>query len=132
MLTRKTVQLLNELKVVNLQITLDGCEDIHNQRRPLADGSGTFSTIISNLETCKDLLNDVALRINTDKTNLDAGKKITQLLTEKGLLNKVKPYLAKVFTDDNELDVCGFAIEKFNYLTEFADNDSLYFRLYAF
>ena len=129
LLARETVQVLNTMKVSSLQITLDGCENIHNKRRPLADGSATFEAIIKNLESCIDILPPVGLRINIDKNNLDSGREVWNLLKEKGLLEKVKPYLGKVVSGEDDgnkthcLDTCGFSQEDFNFYNEFySDN----------
>lgn len=124
LLTKEIAQRMNALKIANMQITLDGDKQMHDQRRPLTDGSGTFDTIINNLETYKDLLPMVSLRINTDKTNIDAGKKIAKIIADKGLADKVKPYLGRIIEDDNSLDVCGFSQEEFKYINELTDDDT--------
>jgi len=135
LLTRETVQLLNELKISSLQITLDGCENVHDMRRPLSDGSPTFETIIHNLETCIDILPHVSLRVNIDKHNVASGREVWNILKDKGLLDKVKPYLGKVvsITDEksksNCLDTCAFSQEDFNFYSEFY-SDNMYMGRY--
>jgi len=124
LLTRETVQLLNELKIMSLQVTLDGCEEVHNKRRPHVDGSGTFSTIINNLTESKDILPRVSLRINVDKENVDAINQVREILEERGLLEKVKPYLGQVTVEEDSpeksscFDTCGFSKETFNYFRQ--------------
>lgn len=130
LLTKDNLQLLNDLKVTSLQITLDGNEEIHNKRRPLADGSGTFKTIIGNLISNKDILPHVALRINIDKNNADSGREITKILENNQLLDKVKPYLGRVISDDDMYETkkcfnsCDFSKEEFKYFNEFANEDT--------
>ena len=135
LLTKENALLLSELKVVTMQITLDGSEEIHNQRRPLADGSGTFSRIIDNLVENKDVIPPVSLRINVDKNNMDSGKEVVRILEEKDLLSNVKPYIASVLPDNDAydksscFDVCGFSAEELMFFKEFY-NDELYMNRY--
>lgn len=130
LLTKENLQLLNDLKVTSLQITLDGNEETHDKRRPFVDGSGTFKTIIENLIANKDLLPHVALRINIDKSNVNSGKEIRKILAENKLLDKVKPYLGRVISDDdmyeakNCFNSCDFSKEEFKYFNEFADEST--------
>jgi len=128
-LNRNTAQLLTELKIASLQITLDGGEETHNKRRPLANGMGTFDTILSNLVDCEDVMPRVSLRINIDKNNVHSGKEVTGLLREKGLLDKVTPYLGKIMIEGDSVekascfDSCGFSKEEFAYYDKFTAND---------
>ena len=97
LLTRETVSLLNKFKVQFYQITLDGNPSVHDSRRYLADGSPTFNTILQNIITCYDILPKVSLRVNIDRTNLDAGAEIAQILKDKGIGDKLTPYLGVLF-----------------------------------
>ncbi len=106
MLNRKNVELLSDLKVSFYQITVDGNRNTHNERRPLINGEGTFDKIINNMVECYDILPHVSLRINVDKSNISAGDEIVKLLTKKNLIEKVKPYLGKVTSDDDKSDIC--------------------------
>ena len=61
---------LSEWKIKNIQVTLDGDEYIHNSRRVLANGGGTYRTIMDNLKylyTKEDV--HLSVRVNVDKTN---------------------------------------------------------------
>ena len=135
LLTKEIAQQLTELKIDLLQITLDGCDDAHNQRRPLADGSGTFFVIIENLINCKDVMPPVSLRINIDKYNTTSGADVTRLLDENGLLGKVSPYISKVFHGNDShnkascFDACSFSSEEVKYFNEFA-SDETYMKYY--
>ena len=104
LLTRETVSLLNKFKVQFYQITLDGNPSVHDSRRYLADGSPTFNTILQNIITCYDILPKVSLRVNIDRTNLDAGAEIAQILKDKGIGDKVTPYLGKVTNENGSSD----------------------------
>lgn len=70
LLTPDIIAQLTDLQINIIQITIDGREPTHNQRRPLKDGSGTFQRILENTDT---LLHNwdgkVSLRINIDHRN---------------------------------------------------------------
>ena len=68
-LLRKTLAILKKCDVTKLQITIDGIEEIHDKRRPLQNGKGTYKRIMDNLTNLKDELIPVSLRINTDREN---------------------------------------------------------------
>lgn len=68
-LEENNINKLIRMKVNDIQITLDGTEDIHNRRRPLINGSGTFSKIVSNIKKINGRI-PVFIRINTDLDNM--------------------------------------------------------------
>ena len=57
------------MKVTYAQITIDGLEEIHNARRKLKNGSGSFWPIVKNIEAVKDIL-QVVIRVNVDRENM--------------------------------------------------------------
>lgn len=60
-------ELLNN-RVINYQITVDGIKEIHDSKRPLINGEGTFDTIFSNLANIKKYIKDkkfhITIRLN--------------------------------------------------------------------
>lgn len=65
------IDLLSTCKVNMIQVTVDGPEAIHNQRRGLKfSGRGTFNTIVENLHALKNSAISVVVRINIDMENL--------------------------------------------------------------
>lgn len=80
---------LLKLHFVLFQITVDGDRSTHNKQRSLADGSGTYDTIIKNLLLIKEAVSTktikIILRINVSN-NMNS--------------NEIKS-LAKMFEDDN-------------------------------
>jgi uncharacterized protein len=94
-LTRKTAERLKEYQIKRVQVTLDGPPKIHNVRRPLKGGQKTFDRILANIEAVADVLN-VAIRINTDTTNIDHVLELYEILHERKLIGKVHPYLGQV------------------------------------
>ncbi|MCK9995479.1 MAG: SPASM domain-containing protein [Candidatus Krumholzibacteria bacterium] len=103
LLDRAKMKRLVELGVEMVQITLDGPQEIHDQRRPLVGGGGTFERIVSNLASIVDLV-DIQLRINVDQRNTDSALEVTQYLQDQGLADKMRLYLAMVTVDSA---VCG-------------------------
>lgn len=72
------------------QIALDGPAEVHNARRPLKNGEGTFDVILNNIREISDLIN-VILRINIDRTNAceEYIEKILDQVEEAGVPKKV-------------------------------------------
>jgi uncharacterized protein len=96
LLTRSVAKKLDETGIRTAQITLDGPKGIHNERRPLANGNGTFDRILDNLCNVVGILANISIRINTDKTNASRVIEILDALEERGLKGKVRVYFAKV------------------------------------
>jgi uncharacterized protein len=81
--------------VEEAQITLDGPAPIHDSRRKLANGRGTYQRIIENLKQTVDILR-ISIRINVDRMNVEATFDIFEDLRAAGLLDKVSLYFAQV------------------------------------
>lgn len=64
------MDLLAPDKICALQITIDGMEEMHNNKRPHCLGVPTFNTIISNIKKALEKDVYVTVRFNTDKTNI--------------------------------------------------------------
>jgi len=127
LLNSKTANLLAELKVQAMQITIDGNEEHHNTQRPYFDGSATFDTIIRNLVENKDILPPTSIRINVDKDNIKQADEVFRILHKKNLLDKMKPYLGKINPDNNTyegskcFDMCGFSEADLEYFSKFVN-----------
>ncbi|MCL2840316.1 MAG: SPASM domain-containing protein [Defluviitaleaceae bacterium] len=134
LLTRENAELLKKLQVSSMQVTIDGNKDMHDQRRPLIDGFGTFDTILGNLLESKDILPPVSIRVNVDKYNVKQAEDVMSLLSKLNLLDKVKPYLGKVNPDNNTydaskcFDICGFSEVDFDYFSKYIDELGYNFR----
>lgn len=106
-LTPEIAKELNELKVTNVQVTIDGPEDIHNARRILADGQGSFKRIIKNICESIDYLQTLTIRVNTDFDNQDRIDEVFTILKDNNLSDKVRVYLGFVqSTDDYASEKC--------------------------
>jgi len=68
LLTQENANKLMDCAVSNVQVTIDGGKELHNSRRPLVDGSGTFERIIQNVSLAKHII-PITIRINVDNEN---------------------------------------------------------------
>jgi uncharacterized protein len=67
-----------------VQVTLDGLPAIHNQRRVLVGGQGTWDRIIVNCRTAQDMGLRINLRVNVDRRNVTmVGALLDRLLEER-------------------------------------------------
>lgn len=86
---------LKELAIPIAQVTIDGPEAIHDRRRKLRNGKGTFRRIIENLGEAAEILS-INVRINVDRGNIESAYEVMELLQREGILPKVKVHFAQV------------------------------------
>ena len=87
LLNYKTVKNLFDAGIKIAQVTIDGIETIHNQRRPLANGQGTFKKIIDNI-----MRNDcikIYISIVYDKKNAENVYQLIDYLKQQKMQDKV-------------------------------------------
>lgn len=96
LLTKENAEILKECKINFIQVTLDGPPEIHNIKRPLAGGQPTFDKILNNLIDVVDIFDNISLRVNVDKQNIDDIDKLYNILKEKNLVNKINLYLGHI------------------------------------
>lgn len=77
------VDILKKGKIREIQVTLDGTEEIHDSRRFLKGGKGTFNNIISGIDAC--LENDIMinLRMVIDNDNIGNLPDLAEFAIEK-------------------------------------------------
>lgn len=81
------------------QVTLDGPRDVHDRRRPLRSGKGTYERIVDNLaEACEHLR--IVVRVNVDHDNAERAEEVYDDLRRAGVIDRVALYFAPV----NEAD----------------------------
>lgn len=95
LLDRAVARQLRDRGVRRTQVTLDGPPEVHDLRRPLAGGRGTFATILDNVTAAADLL-DIAIRVNLDETNADRFPELLRILAAAGLAGRVGVYPGQV------------------------------------
>lgn len=73
LLTKEKADKMKDLAIRNIQITFDGSENIHNQRRALLGGQPTYRTIMNNLKYLLDVNEKITIdiRTNIDRRNKD-------------------------------------------------------------
>ncbi|MBU7034523.1 MAG: radical SAM protein [Theionarchaea archaeon] len=78
------VPLLSSHEVTGLGVTLDGCKEVHDQRRRKKDGSGTFDNIVRGIEEALDAGIRIGVRVNVDEDNLSHLPKFAEWITSHG------------------------------------------------
>ncbi|WP_025684023.1 radical SAM/SPASM domain-containing protein [Paenibacillus maysiensis] len=83
-LSRERFEQLLDWRVERFMVTLDGSEEVHDARRGLHGGGGTFRRIVDNLLSLKDVQRpfEINLRVNFDNSNLEAVTDFIPQLTE--------------------------------------------------
>ena len=69
LLTPKLVEMLDQIGIAKVQITLDGLKEHHDARRHLRNGAGTFEKIYENLRLFEEYPIRVDIRMNVDNEN---------------------------------------------------------------
>ena len=92
LLTEDKIKLLSSLKIKKMQITLDGLKNIHDKRRPLKGGKGTFDKIVKNIDNLLPNWNGrLSIRVNVDRSNKKDFIEIYNWLT-----NRYEKYLDNI------------------------------------
>jgi uncharacterized protein len=97
-LTRPVARILEQCKVNVVQITLDGAQEFHDQRRPLLSKKGTYDRIVNNIVSwIDDCRFTISLRVNIDERNRNSVFELIDQLALKGLGGKkLSMYFAPV------------------------------------
>jgi len=77
-------QILGKGKIREIQVTLDGTEKVHNRRRFLKGGDGTFNKIVRGIDSCLENKIDINLRMVIDKENISNLPELAQFAIDKG------------------------------------------------
>jgi uncharacterized protein len=119
LLTPKVAKRLKDCHVDSLQITIDGPADIHDKRRMLAGGKGSFEKIIANIKATCDIL-PTAIRVNVDMGNSRRIRELLERFDREGLREKLVIYFAPVeeYTETYK-DTCGSCM----HMSDFAHLD---------
>jgi uncharacterized protein len=76
--------ILSEGKIREIQVTLDGTETVHNNRRSLKGGGGTFERIVRGIDSCLENHIDINLRMVIDRENINNLPDLAQYAIDKG------------------------------------------------
>lgn len=98
LLTKQNLKILRDVDVQSIQITLDGPGEIHDTRRPLASGKGTYERIVGNLVSNQEDFKNirVTIRVNVDQRNIENIKDLINDLSCRGISRWCDLYLARV------------------------------------
>ncbi len=75
---------LKNARIREIQVTLDGTEEVHNQRRPLKNGHPTFQQIVNGIDMTLKQHIPVNLRVVIDKENIDDLPELARFAIDKG------------------------------------------------
>jgi len=78
------IEILKKGKVREVQVTLDGMETVHNNRRFLKGGGGTFDRIVRGIDACTANHININLRMVIDRENIEELPLVAQFAIEKG------------------------------------------------
>ena len=83
LLDDEKISKLKHLKIMGLQITIDGLEQVHNKRRPHYKNADSYKRIVHNIDNLFFKYPDVrvALRVNIDKSNSEEYHKLYNFMT---------------------------------------------------
>ncbi len=82
--SKRVAEELVPLGLERVKITLDGPAELHNRYRPFISGSGSFDTIISNIESTCDLVK-IIIGGNYDQDNYTKFAQLLDYLEDTGL-----------------------------------------------
>lgn len=117
------VDLLQTASIREVQITLDGTQEIHDARRYMHGKLPTFTKIVEGVDACLNAGISVNLRMVVDKDNVDNLADLSKFAIEKGW---TKNKLFKTQIGRNyELHVCNSSPDKL------FDRATLYEKLYS-
>lgn len=78
------IDLFKGKSIREIQVTIDGAEDIHNIRRPLKGGNPTFDKITSGIDAALRNKLNINLRVVLDKENISSLPVIAEYAIDKG------------------------------------------------
>jgi len=93
-----------------IQVTLDGTGDVHNKRRFLKNGNGTFDKIVNGIDQCLENKITVNLRMVIDKENIENLPEIAQFAIDRGWT--ASPYFKTQMGRNYELHHCQSSPDK--------------------
>ena len=95
--------LLGKDLIGQLQITVDGPPEIHDQRRIYADGSGSFARIADNIDMALERGVLVNVRMNIDRQNITDLPRLADLYSERGWTGQTNfgAYVAPIHPNDH-------------------------------
>lgn len=102
-LNKEYISILRECRVLEYQITLDGPQRVHDTRRCLKSGEGTYDVILDNIHLLLKMHDKVQIniRMNCDEENIEHIKLLIKLLHMQGLNGKVAINIGEIVACGN-------------------------------
>ena len=104
------IDILVSARIREVQVTLDGTSSIHNSRRSLKNGSGTFEKIVNGIDACLKNKLTVNLRMVIDKENISNLVEFARFAINKGWTKS--PFFKTQIGRNYELHHCQSAPDK--------------------
>jgi len=100
----KMINMLEELCIEKIQITLDGSREHHNKQRPLVNGDGTYDKIKENILKLLDKNVHVTLRINVSEENYNNICDVFDIIPEERRKD-ISLNMANLYDNNGKLDL---------------------------
>ena len=104
------IDIFRNRNIREIQVTLDGTGDVHNKRRFLKNGKGTFDNIVNGIDLCLNNKITVNLRMVTDKENIGNLPELAQFAIDRGWTKS--PYFKTQMGRNYELHHCQSSPDK--------------------
>lgn len=93
-------------KIAQIQVTLDGPPDEHDQRRVYTDGSGSWERIRQNVHMALDKGTHITIRTNVDRNNIDDLTELAEVIHGEGWpeYSNFSAYVAPIHEGNDETD----------------------------
>lgn len=126
LLREDKISQLNALNIKNIQITIDGPEEVHDTRRTLVGGRPTYQRIMDNINILMNSSYEGScnIRVNLDKNNLSKFFELRTYLLERFKGKNLSVYAGYIDTEqdhkDKNCNLCaeewvGFTIEQYHH-----------------
>lgn len=86
LLNEQVIKTISKLGPIQVQVTVDGPENIHNERR-ISRGRNPYQMIMDNLIKFKEIIDELVIRINIDRENIRYCPTLLQDLADNNLVN---------------------------------------------
>jgi len=116
------IDLLKTASIREIQVTLDGTEQVHDARRYMKGKQPTFSKIVEGVDACLEAGININLRMVVDKENLSNLPDLSRFAIDRGWTKS--PYFKTQIGRNYELHFCNSTPEKLY------DRATLYNHLY--
>lgn len=112
LLDKEIINFLDKYGLKEIQITIDGIDEVHDKRRPLRNGEGSFDKIIKNIMHAPKFNGCFVIRVSFDNDNIEDIKKLLSYLKNLDINNEFLIYLAPIHqTTSQNCNLCSFCTE---------------------